>query len=135
MIINNFKEQFMNSLKNMCDKSIFDNKTLGIIIRSMHLNAPINMLIVASFAPKLLVIFNTIVLSISATLFVLFNGCFLSKIEYYLCKDSFTIVDPFLIAMDFDVNNINRNIITYYGLTFYVYIYLSILYFRFIHKK
>jgi hypothetical protein len=96
---------------------------------------PFNILVIVCLAPKFFVILNTIILFISASLFVLLDGCFLSRLEYYLCKDSFTIVDPFLEMLDIGINNTTRNYMTYYGMSSYLFIYFLIFYIRFIYKK
>jgi len=131
MLPKKYNKLFMNYLKKSCDDCTISNKSLGLLIRSLHLNTPFNMLFIVYFAPKIFVILNTLILFISASFFLLFDGCFLSRLEYYLCKDSFTIVDPFLELLGMEINNTTRNYLTYFVMTFYIYIYFSICYFRF----
>jgi hypothetical protein len=134
MFLKDSREKFLNYLKNECDKSKISNKSLGIWIRCFHLNAPFSMILIIIFATKDLS--NVILFSgtMALCLFFIFDGCFLSKLEQYLCEDSYTIIDPLLEIQDIEINHKNRNKYTFICMTVFSCVFFPIYYYRFIHK-
>lgn len=125
------KKKFINTLVNKCKQSKLSNKSLGILFRCFHLNAPFFILSVVCTAPKIEATFAAIGLLIAALLFTLFKGCFLSMLEQKLCKDNFNIIDPLLEFCDIQINSKNRYIGTYYVISLYFPIFFFIYYYRF----
>jgi hypothetical protein len=108
------RKEMLNNLEYKCNNSkIFTPKTLGILIRCIHINLPIYIIIAVSLASKFYATIAAIGLFLAYFFFILFNGCFLSALEKRLCRDTFTIADPVLEIMGYDVNNDNRYICTY----------------------
>ena len=89
-------------------KSPFSDKSLGNMIRSLHMFVPYIIYYFLFFGTKKhvqLIIF--LIVSIFIFFFV-FNGCILSKIEHHFLKDDFTTFDPILEMIGVEVNNPNR---------------------------
>ena len=115
-----------------CDTSVFSSKSLGIMMRSFHMSFPVCCLILFIFAPKPIVLFTMVLLIIILFMFFAFNGCILSMIENKVCKDDFTIADPFLELIGWDKNKNNSfNITLIVGLLYYITIGITY-YIRFI---
>ena len=68
------------------------------------------------------------------SMFIYFNGCILSKLEKYLCKNDINIVDIFIEIIYSNKENINkkRYIITLIMGFFYVLFVTCVYYYRFI---
>jgi len=127
------KINFINFLEKKCDNISISNKSLGILIRSFHINAPIIVLIIVSCASKTLAIINVLFLFFVVFMYIIFDGCVLSMLEDRLCKEQYTLVDPFLELSGLEINYQNRRLFTLWIMIPHVIIVLLIFYFRFIH--
>lgn len=128
---NILRKKVINFLYNYIDTSNISNKSYGHIIRSVHFSIPIIFLIIISIATYRTCIIIFYLLFITAILFYLFNGCFITMLELKLLKDNFTIIDPFIEYFNFKLTNDSRLIMTLYIMTLYWYIFLFIIYMRF----
>jgi len=84
------------------------NRTLGIYLRSFHMNLPIYCIIAIIYGSKwvaLLCIYN-LCLAFIALWF--FNGCILSKIEKKIDGEDVVIIDPFMHLLNIPINSKNR---------------------------
>ena len=64
-------------------------------------------------------------------MYALFDGCTLTMLEERLCKDAYTLVDPFIELYGYEVNYINRKKFTAYIMVPHVLIMILIYYYRF----
>lgn len=55
---------------------------------------------------------HLIILIITITLFYLCNGCIITKLERVLSDSNYTVIDPILIKLKINPNNINRTKLT-----------------------
>jgi len=125
------RNKTIDYLEQMCDKTPFTHKTLGVLFRSFHLNVPPVCLYAVIFGDTYFVIFALIVLFFSYICWIPFNGCFLSMLENRICKDDFTIADPFLELLQKEKNSKNRMNISYVVGGSYLLLIISILYIRY----
>ena len=125
---NILRKKVINFLYNYIDTSNISNKSYGHIIRSAHFSMPIMFLIIISLGSYRTCIITFNLLSLTAIVFYLFGGCFLTMLELKLLKDNFTIIDPFIEYFNFKLTNDSRLIMTLYIMTLYWYIFLFIIY-------
>jgi hypothetical protein len=130
-----FKKKLKNRLKTymhgVADKftknSKLSEKSLGVIIRTMHMCTPVNCIFIMLFAPNILCKIVIGFLLGVLIMFYTFDSCFLSVIEQKLCNDDFVIIDPSLELCNLEVTPQNRyyisNIIgaTYLATIFLIY--------------
>lgn len=117
------RNKIVEYFKNKWESGKISKKSLGIIMRSFHMSAPIFFILIASFAPKKVVWIVLFLLLIIFLMFFIFDGCILSMIEHKICDDDFTIADPFLELLEWEKNSKNRfNVTLLVGLFYYVII-------------
>lgn len=130
------KIKIIDFLELLCNKSCFSNKTLGIFLRGIHAVTPINFLFGLFFCSFEIATLCCISLVGVILLHILFNGCFLTMLENRLCKDNYTIADPFLEIFKMENTKENRKKISINIITFYTILFFSIYYIKFfIFKK
>jgi hypothetical protein len=124
------RNDIVNYIVQCCNNTRFSPNTIGIILRSFHMSAPIGFLLLCALAPKPIVFLTLFLLMIIFFLFFIFGGCFLSVVENRICKDDFTIADPFLELIQAKKSNKNRyNVSLLIGFIYYCAIGM-IFYFR-----
>tara|TARA_B100000902_G_C27195689_1_gene856354 strand:+ start:99 stop:506 length:408 start_codon:yes stop_codon:yes gene_type:complete len=131
ILSSNFKKNLLNILENIIKKISLKTgltmREIGIIIRSFHSIMPIFPLFTVLFVNKTFVLFHIIILITIMLLFIIFDGCILSLLEYRLCKDDYTIVDPYLDLIFIEINNETRKkytILPLFGiLLYFIFIY------------
>jgi len=105
------------------------------VIKSCHLVFPYISILLTMFAPIPLGILLTSISFISFGLFIYFKGCFVSHLEYKLDNTNFiNIMDPYLVTLNWEINEENRYNITLYMVSLYFILMFTILYFRCCHK-
>ena len=83
------------------------------------------------FAPLWMGFILTFVLFMFTILYIYFKGCFVSNLEYKLYKKNFiNIIDPYLITMNYPINNETRYTGTLIVVLMYFCVVISILYNR-----
>ena len=107
-------------------------KSLGILIRSIHINLPIIILIIVSCGSKTSAIIHVLFLLFVVFMYIIFNGCILSMLEERLCKEQYILVDPFIELSGLEINYKNRKSFTLWIMSSHVIIVFLIFYFRFI---
>ena len=70
--------------------------TMGYIIKILHFIAPWHLLFNAITLPSHIAPIIFIPFFFASGLFVLLKGCFLTVVEFKLCKDDYNIVDPYI---------------------------------------
>ena len=106
-----FIKQSIESFDNF-NKGKLSKKSIGELVRASHFSTPFSMIILLLFSPKILcqfLLFYLILLSLS---FLIFDGCFLTRIEQNYCKDDFSIIDPCLEIHGMEKTNKNRFLIS-----------------------
>ena len=68
------KKNFINFLEKKCDNIPISNKSLGILIRSIHINLPIIILIIVSCGSKTSAIIHVLFLLFIVFMYIIFNG-------------------------------------------------------------
>ena len=106
--IRNSKYICINFILDKCNKLPVDNKVIGNYIRSWHLAAPGNMLLLFLFVPKYIFLAMVTLLLLAFTCFILWKGCILTKIEKELIGDDITFIDPCLQLVGAELTNENR---------------------------
>ena len=127
------RDNCINFLENICNYLPISNKLLGLIIRLVHFSLSILIIIFVLFAPKILAVLCIIFLFIMALMYVLFGGCILTILEQRLCKENYTILDPFIELIGLKINSKNRKIFTLCTMVPFLSIISLIFYFRFIY--
>ena len=74
---------------------------------------------------------SLVFVSLIISLFILFDGCFISMLENRLCNDNFNMIDPFLEFNGLVVDYKSRKALTYYIAVCYTMLFLTIYYVRF----
>ena len=117
------RNKIVEYFKNKWESGKISKKSLGIIMRSFHMSAPIFFILIASLDTKKVVWIVLFLLLIIFLMFFIFDGCILSMIEHKICDDDFTIADPFLELLEWEKNSKNRfNVTLLVGLFYYVII-------------
>ena len=101
-------KMWMHDLAEKCTKMKLSQKSIGIIIRTMHMTAPPNFALYVLFGSYLLSTATMIFLFGVLVMFYTFDSCFLSVLEQKLCNDDFVIIDPALELCDLQINTANR---------------------------
>jgi len=126
------KQQMRRKLRDFLDNvdtyTTLSKKSVGFIVRTLHATMPIMALIVSVVASKLVCILNMAGMAMVCVLFFLFDGCLLTKMEFELCEDNFTVIDPVLELLQIEVTTANRIFITRVGFLLYV-ITLPVIYY------
>lgn len=115
MYLTEVKKRFKTQLKNYmhelaenCTKGRLSPKSIGIIIRTVHMCAPSSFFITVLFAPFFLSTITMFFLLGVLIMFYTFDSCFLSVLEQKLCNDDFVIIDPALELCNLQINTKNR---------------------------
>lgn len=104
--------------------------TIGYIIKILHFLAPWNMLLSAIILPLNMAPIVLLPFFIASGLFILLKGCFLTIVEYKLCKDDFNIVDPYIKLFKQKPTKRLRYIFTLGGMFVHFFILLLIILIR-----
>jgi hypothetical protein len=88
-------------------------------------------IVIGVVASKLVCILNMAWIATGCVLFFLFDGCLLTKLEFELCEDNFTVIDPVLELLQIEVTTPNRVFITRVCFLLYIVMLPLIYYGRF----
>lgn len=117
---------------NKCNANKLSQKHIGIIIRSMHMCAPMYFFTILLFAPQIVCVLIMIILLFVAIMFCTFSCCVLTVIEKKLCNDNFTIIDPLLELLNLEINHSNGLYVTHIIGVTYMTLITIIYYCRFV---
>jgi hypothetical protein len=126
------RDNCIKFLENICNSIPISNKLLCLIIRSVHFSLPIIIFTVVMCASKFLALLFIIFSFIIVLMYVLFGGCILTILEQQLCKENYTVVDPFIKLFGLEINSKNRKSFTLCIMLPLLVIIVLIFYFRFI---
>ena len=126
------RDTIVKIILTVLDKINLPNKIKAFIIKSMHIQAPINgfaLIILSNFR------FGICIYSIFVLVFILFfyfNGCFITIVEYKLDKENFiNIADPYLYITNSELTDENRYYSIIYIGIFYMIVSAWILLYKF----
>lgn len=125
------RENFIDILEYLCRRSGISTYSLGVMIRSYHFAMPVAFIFILMFCDGIIVTLSVIYYAVIVSLFILFDGCFISMLENRLCKDKFNMIDPFLEFNGLAVDYKSRKVVTYYIAVCYTMLFLTIYYVRF----
>jgi hypothetical protein len=131
----NLRDMLVDYLENMVKLSGLSNKSAGFIIRAAHFFSPLGLIYSVIFHHRYIAYISIVASFLACSLFVLFGGCFLSKLEQRLCGDDLIITDPFIELLGDEVNTKNRITYTIFIMSIFVCIYVCALFMRFFVKK
>jgi hypothetical protein len=126
------RDNCIKFLENICNNIPISNKLLCLIIRLVHFSLPIIIFTVVMCASKFLALLFIIFSFIIVLMYVLFGGCILTILEQRLCKENYTVVDPFIKLFGLEINSKNRKSFTLCIMLPLLVIIVLIFYFRFI---
>ena len=106
-----------------------------LTLRVFHFIIPIISISILLFGDRQLFMKITLINIIIFTMFFMFDGCILSRIEQRFSEkgDDFTVIDPFLTFLDVESTNENRTIYSIYSsllgfiATYLIYCYRFVL--------
>ena len=125
------RTQLVDFIYNRLIQTKYPNNILAFMIKAWHFTFAYLTIIIFLFAPLWVGFVFTIVLLIFLALYFYLKGCFISHLEYKLDSNGFiNIVDPYLIAMNYNITNENRYIGSSIIAILYFCITLPILFYR-----
>ena len=130
------RSQFVNFIIKILNKTNISNKVWAFMIKAWHFTFPWYLFIFVFIPGNYnFCLYNYIFLIFFLLLFLYFNGCFISHLEYKLYNKKYVnIIDPYLALFNLPFNKKTR----FYGIfavAFAYFLVVSIvLYFRFSKK-
>ena len=125
------RKQLVNYIYNKLKKTKCPTKIWAFIIKACHFTFPYLTLIVFLSTPIWIGIITLFMVLFFLLMYIYLKGCFVSHLEYKLNKKNFiNIVDPYLILIDYPINNESRYIGTFIIGLFYFSLIILILYIR-----
>lgn len=125
------KYPIINFIVQEANKCSISNKVLGNYLRAFHLSAPFNMILLSFFLPKNLFIIMYLMLCCALFCFILWDGCFITRVEKILVGDDITFIDPCLELIKIPLTNANRMNASILAAFFYMINMTLIFIFRF----
>ena len=126
------RDTIVKIILTILDKINLPNKIKAFIIKSMHMQAPINgftLIVLSNFRVGICIYFMFVLVFI---LFFYFNGCFITIVEYKLDKENFiNIADPYLYMTNSELTDENRYYSIIYIGIFYMIVSAWILLYKF----
>jgi len=107
------------------------DKTIGNIIKLLHGASPWLLVLSASTLPIYFMPFIIMNFFIASGFFILFDGCFLSSVEFKLCGNDDNIIDPYITLFNKKPTQTTRFYFTVGGMILNFSILVMIMYWRF----
>ena len=104
---------------------------LGLLIRTLHMQLTINSVKCLLYSSHKEFIWTIILLFIALLMFITFDGCILSKIEYKIDGLNITVMDYWLYLFNIEITNQSRLLQSYIMAMFYFSAVLFIYVYRF----
>jgi hypothetical protein len=121
-----YTNHFIDQLEKIYLFLPFEKKTLGIIIRSLHIILPYVFLLLIFFKPNIFKPIVIFIIFLAILGFLLFGKCWVSLLEKKFCKERFNVMDPYLECFQLEKSNKNRINITILLTLFYFIIVIFI---------
>lgn len=128
------RDKLVNFLLNRIREFELPDDMAGFLLRTIHFHIPWYFLFFFTFLPIKLAFFALIPLLIPFIAFFYFNGCFLTIVEYKLCKNDINIIDPYILLCKDKVTMENRYYYTLGVSISYFSVVGLILYFRYLNE-
>lgn len=122
------KENLVNTIIYFLKKSNMKAKSIAHLIRAIHFGLPFICFFLLLTGKFYLAMIGVAIIVKSVFAFFILEGCYMSMIENKLLGDTFTVVDPMLEFLHFDVTRKSRYYITIVMSNFYMIIYGLIFY-------
>lgn len=122
------KENLVNTIIYFLKKSNMKAQSIGHLIRAIHFGLPFICFFLLLTGKFYLAMIGVAIIVKSVFAFFILEGCYMSMIENKLLGDTFTVVDPMLEFLHFDVTRKSRYYITIVMSNFYMIIYGLIFY-------
>jgi hypothetical protein len=129
------KKQIVDSLESLLRKTGYPDETICRFLRGFHVIFPnINGLLILFGNKKvvqLAILFNILVFC----LFIIYNGCLLTRLEHRFSNDNYTVFDPFLNFLNIPLTHENRYT---YSISSFIVCFIGsliIYYYRFVYKS
>ena len=111
-MLKNTQKKIVNLGEQCLRKTGLSDKTLCKILRILHIAIFLIIVLFLLFGSKKM-FFITVIATLSIyILFLIFNACIFTKLEYRFASDDFNVVDPLLIVLLKECNKKNRYNIT-----------------------
>ena len=128
------RNKLVNSILKRVRESGLPDDIAGFLLRTVHFHIPWYFLLFFIFLPLRWAILALIPLLIPFVAFFYFNGCFLTIVEYKLCKNDTNIIDPYILLCKDEVNDKNRYKYTLGVSVLYFSVVAMVFYIRYIYK-
>ena len=126
-----FKEtqlKIVNAAERALRKTGLTDKTIVTLLRWIHYFLFFMPLYIIAVGSKRWFICVLIFIYIIYAIFLIFNACMLTKLEYRFAHDDFVVIDPLLLIFNADKTNTNRYNYTI-GLNVFIGISLPLIYY------
>lgn len=131
------RSQFVNFIIKLLHKTNISNKLLAFMVKAFHFTFPWYLFFFCFVSGNYyFCLYNYIFLIFFILLYIYFNGCFVTHLEYKLYNKKFiNIVDPYLSFFNLPFNKENRFYGTLAVANYYFLVVSIIIYYRFFFKK
>lgn len=100
------RKQLVNYIYNKLKKTKCSTKIWAFIIKAIHFTFPYLTFIIFLLSPLWMGIIFLFIVFLFLLMYIYFKGCFITHLEYKLNKKNFiNIIDPYLVFMDYPINN------------------------------
>ena len=120
----------VNDCINNLRKTGLPDETLGFLLKSLHFHTPWYHMIYFMFLPKPFALLAVVPLLAAFFLFMYLDGCFLTIVEYKLCKNDMNIIDPYILLGGDEITPTTRYWYTFAISSLYCVLVAIILYCR-----
>jgi hypothetical protein len=108
MLIKKLRKKIVDISEQLIRKSGFDDKTISTILQVLHIGVALFSIYLLFFGSRFLFFIIVALNIIVYCLFLVFEGCLLSRIEHRFTKDGYTVIDPILLFFNIELTNANR---------------------------
>ena len=122
---------YLYSLYETYKSDKYSDDLIMFIIRSWHINCPLNCLGIILTFPYFFAMFTYISLGCTLMLYLFLDGCFLTGVEIKIGKKDVNVADPIIMFFGDDINFDNRIRYSIYAIIFFLISTTAIMYYRF----
>lgn len=116
----NKRKELVNYLYDKLTNTGTPHHILAFVAKAIHFTIPYFTFLIYLFAPIGFSVFTLVVALCCWSMFMYLKGCFLSNVEYKLdSRDFINIIDPYLSAIDYPINDETRHTWTWYLVILY----------------
>lgn len=128
------QNKILDNWEDILRKTGLSDETICSILRFVHTLFPFMVAYAVLFGSKrtfyILMMANILIY----ILFIICNGCILTRLEKRFCEDDYIVADPFLEFLGMPINHDTRFKFTIYWFILNFFLSLGVYYFRFIYK-